>query len=263
MTWRAEIVDGTVIRSQGSTDSTPLWLIHGFGESSRCFVPLFSMSQASRFQLLAPDWPGAGLTPPDPNVRSLDALAEWLARTIARRTPEGLIGIVAHSVGSIVAMRAASKLAGRIAGLVSIEGNLTGGDAYLSGVAETFDDPIRFRDALRRRMLAEAEHAWDEESYLSYYASLTFADPDLLWHIGREVKQQSDRFGEEYRALPFPTLYFWSRTSTSRTTQETLAANEIPNAEYSGGHWPMVEKPHETANVIDRFFYGVAERLST
>jgi pimeloyl-ACP methyl ester carboxylesterase len=61
--WTTEVIAGAVLRRAGKARGPALWLVHGFGESSLSFVPLFATNLPSTFELLAPDWPGAGLTP--------------------------------------------------------------------------------------------------------------------------------------------------------------------------------------------------------
>jgi len=63
-----------------------------------------------------------------------------------------------------------------------------------------------------------------------------------------------DSLGEEYRALPMRSLYYWSPDSTPTASQEYLGSHAIPNVAFSGGHWPMVESPEETAEQIAAFF---------
>jgi predicted alpha/beta hydrolase family esterase len=52
-----------------------------------------------------------------------------------------------HSLGAAIAVRAAHRLATRVAGVFSIEGNLTQADAYFSGAACRFDDPDLCKEA--------------------------------------------------------------------------------------------------------------------
>jgi len=256
--WRTEVVGDTVIRIAGTPFAPALWLVHALGESSLSFVPLFSTRLSSAFELLAPDLPGAGLTAADPQLEDLDAAAESLARTIAERTASRPIGLVGHSLGAVIAAKAVRKLAAGVVGFFSIEGNLTEEDAYLSGEAVRFEAPEDFRDYLLRqvRTMAETAVPGRGQALWRYYASVTFAAPETLWRIGRSAKSASagDALGEEYRALTIPTLYYWSPDSTPVATQEYLRRHGIRNVAFSGGHWAMVERPHETAEQIGTFF---------
>ena len=256
--WRTEVVADMVIRKAGSPLAPSLWLVHALGESSLSFVPLFSTNLSSAFELTAPDLPGAGLTPPDPLVDGLDAAANSLARAIAQQTASRPLGLVGHSLGAAIAVRAARQLATKVVGFFSIEGNLTEADAYLSGRAVQFETPDDFRDHLLAhvRAMAEAAAPAQRQALWRYHASLTFAAAETLWNLGRDAKAAGagHALGEEYRTLPIPSLYYWSPDSTPAPTQEYLRRHGIPNLAFSGGHWPMVDAPHETADQIGEFF---------
>ncbi len=243
-------------RRAGKPRGGALWLVHAFGDSSLSFEALLTSNLAYAFELLAPDWPGAGVVPLG-RADDLDGLAEWLRRGIDRYTPAGPIGLVGHSLGVAVAVRAVSRLQ-RAVGVFSIEGNLTTADAYFSGLATAFEAAEEFRDHLLGRVRAMAEGAAParSEALWRYHASLSVAAPETLWKIGRSVGAAS-RFnvlGEEYRALCIPSLYYWSRESTPPETQEYIRRHTLHNVEFAGGHWPMVEQPQETASQIAAFF---------
>jgi uridine phosphorylase len=55
------------------------------------------------------------------------------------------VGLVAHSVASMIAVETVPRLGVPFGGLFSIEGNLTAEDAYLSGRAADFDDADKFK----------------------------------------------------------------------------------------------------------------------
>ena len=243
-------------RRAGRPRGPALWLVHAFGDSSLSFEALLTSNLASAFELLAPDWPGGGVAPAG-RVDDLDGLADWLTRGIDRYTPGGPIGLVGHSLGAAVAVRAVSRLQ-RVVGVFSIEGNLTTADAYFSGLATAFEAPEEFRNHLLARVRAMAEGATPglSEALWRYHASLSLAAPETLWKIGRCAGAASrlNALGEEYQALCVPSLYYWSRESTPPETQEYIRRHTLHNVEFTGGHWPMVEQPQETASQIAAFF---------
>ncbi len=61
-------------------------------------------------------WPGFGDAPPDPMIRSLDDLAQWLLA----RLPAGPLDVVAQSMGGVLAMRVAIEHPDRIRRLVLV-----------------------------------------------------------------------------------------------------------------------------------------------
>jgi pimeloyl-ACP methyl ester carboxylesterase len=257
MTGIVEPLEAGDPRRAGSAGGPTLWLVHALGDSSRAFSSLLTSSLSSRFELLAPDWPGAAAAPLEPHVADLEGLGAWFARTIEHHTPAVPVGLVGHSLGAAVAVKAARQLR-NVAGVFSIEGNLTEADAYLSGLAATFEVPEGYRNHLlgRVRAMAEAAGSTRGEALWRYHESLTAAAPEMLWRIGRSAAAASrgDALGDEYRALSVPTLYYWSRETTPPATQDYIRRHTCPNVEFVGDHWPMIEQPHETANQVASFF---------
>jgi len=244
-------------RRAGRLGGPALWLVHALGDSSRAFASLLTNSLSTSFDLLAPDWPGAGEVPFEPRVADLDGLADWLARAVDGNTPNGPVGLVGHSLGAAVAVRAVSRLR-RVVGVFSIEGNLTASDAYLSGLATAFDTPQEYRDHVLGRVssMARGSDSGRSEALWRYHANLILATPQALWRIGRSAAAASrmDALGDEYQALSVPSLYYWSRETTPPETQDYIRRHALRNVEFAGGHWPMVERPRETANEVAAFF---------
>jgi pimeloyl-ACP methyl ester carboxylesterase len=255
---RIELVEQTLMREQGGRPA--LWLIHGFGESGLSLRPFFTTPLAKSFGLFVPDLPGFGASPPLQGVTSIDRLADVVTDLIGRRTPEGPLGLVGHSLGSAVAVRVAQRLGARVVGLLSLEGNLTEADAYFSGRAALFDEPEPFKAALEQHVWGLAQ---ENQTFRRYFANLALSDPRALWQLGLDVARSSrgHALGEEYRKLSCPSLYCWSASSASEVTQRYLRKHRIAEQRYEGaGHWPMVESPLAIAAVIADFFRG---RLSS
>lgn len=145
MTGDAKSATARAPRRAGRLGGPALWLVHALGDSSRAFAALLTSNLFTSFELLAPDWPGAGEAPFEPHFVDLDSLADWLARAVDGHTPNDPVGLVGHSLGAAVAVRAVSRLR-RVVGVFSIEGNLTAADAYLSGLATAFETPQEYRD---------------------------------------------------------------------------------------------------------------------
>jgi pimeloyl-ACP methyl ester carboxylesterase len=246
--WRSSTPDG------GSVGRPTLWFVHALGDSSEAFEPLFGTELAREYELVAPDWPAKIGSRP---IGDLGELAAWLVGEIGHHSPVGPVGLVGHSLGAAIAVRAAHGL-GRVAGLFSIEGNLTAADAYLSGLAAQFDAPEEYRQHLLARIKASAGTAPPRRraGLLRYHASLSSAAAESLWRIGRAAKvaSQNDALGMEYEALMVPRLYYWSTDNTPAETQAFIAQRRLETVEFTGGHWPMVERPASTARRLHQFF---------
>jgi pimeloyl-ACP methyl ester carboxylesterase len=222
------------------------------------FAPLFATRLATRFKLWAPDLPGAGAATAEPGALELDGVADWLVRTIGHASDDGPFGLVGHSLGAAIAVRAVRRLGARVVGVFSIEGNLTEEDAYFSGLAAGFEDPELYKQELLARVAALAGQSADDSihSLARYHANLKRASAEALWCLGRSAKAASraGALGAEYRALPVPSLYYWSPQNTPSPTQAYLREHGVRNAAFEGGHWPMIEQPEETARQIAGFF---------
>lgn len=244
------------MRGWKSSGRPVIWFVHALGDASDVFDGLLGSSLQHTFDLAAPDWPGADGVAAQA-VDDLDGLADWLVASVDRHTPGVPVGLVGHSLGAAVAVRAVGKL-DRVVGVFSIEGNLTAADAYFSGLAMKFEIPSDFHEYVlaRVRDLAESGQSSRHDALRRYHARLSRADPETLWKIGRSAKAASheDALGNEYRALPVPTLYCWSAENTPPETQVYLRKHRLPDVVFTGGHWPMVEQPEETARHISAFF---------
>jgi pimeloyl-ACP methyl ester carboxylesterase len=237
----------------------PLWLIHAYGDCGRSYMALFDRDPLREFTLIVPDLPGFGGSLPRRHHASLDGMADVLAALIERRVPSGPIGLVGHSLGSAVAVRAAQRIEGRVCAMFSIEGNLTESDGYFSGSADESEVPEEFQRRLAKLIWARAT----SRELRRYGGSVLSADAETLWWLSRDSKQaaRGDALGAEYRSLACPSLYYWSAASTPEVTQDYLHEHCIRQEMYSGGHWPMLEDPDQTASAIGKFFreaFGLA-----
>lgn len=126
------LINGLFVRMTGPPAGPTLILLHAFADSSQAFIPLFAMPLADRFRLVAVDLAGFGASPPSDNVHTIAEHAEAVAALVASLPTRGPVGLVAHSVTSMIAVEAVPRLSTPFAGLFSIEGNLTAQDAYFS-----------------------------------------------------------------------------------------------------------------------------------
>ena len=247
------LINGLFVRMAGPPGGRTLILLHAFADSSLAFAPLFATPLADRFRLVAPDLAGFGASPPRQNVRTIADHAEAVAALVASLPMPGPVGLVAHSVASMIAVEAVPSLGVRFAGLFSIEGNLTAEDAYLSGRAADFDDADKFKQHF-------VDHIWTmaqtHPAMRRYFAMAVVADPAAMWQLGCDARHRSagDDPGQAYRRVQ-PSLYYWSRASTPETTARWIAQSDLKRRQFTNAsHWPMVDRPEETAEAIAEFF---------
>ena len=250
------LANGLFTRSAGPPAGRTLLFIHAFADCGLAFAPLFDTPLAERFRLIVMDLAGFGASPRQDDVLTIAQHADMIV-AIARSLPApGPIGLVAHSVGSMIAVEAAPRLGKLFGGLFSIEGNLTAADAYFSGRAADFDDAGLFK----RRFLDDLwSMAQAESSLRRFFATAVLADPIALWRLGRDARRMSigDAPGQAYRRIR-PSLYYWSPANTAETTRRWIAESDLDQQQFTNaGHWPTLDQPNETARVIAAFFDSI------
>ena len=93
----------------------PLVFLPGAGGLASFWAPIAArLDDLGPAQLLG--WPGFGEVPPEPSVRSLDDLFDWLAA----RLPAGRSHVIAQSMGGVLAARLAIERPERVARLVLV-----------------------------------------------------------------------------------------------------------------------------------------------
>jgi len=249
-----EVRDGVFLRHGGGGDAPVLWCVHGYGESGLSFEPLTATPLCDAFRLVIPDLPGFGVSSVGPEAGTLDGQARRLAALIRAVTPEQPVGLIGHSLGASIAALAVEELKDQVAGLFAIEGNLTAAGGYFTGRAAKAKDAAGYK----RTFLSDVGmRAARDVALRRYLASVTFADDETFWLLGRDAtaRAENDGLGELYRRILCPTLYFWGRRTTMKEDRDYLAAHDLPNRVYTkAGHWPMIDIPDATGRAIAGFF---------
>lgn len=222
----------------GDETRPAMLLIAGFGDNASLFDALFGTALDHEFRLIPLNLPGFG-APRLEQDTTLEALADTVAEA-ARKT--GARVIMAHSVASIIASLAARLPDCPLDTIVSLEGNITAEDAYFSGTAVNYDDPLAFRAAFLARLDGMAATS---SVVARYRDNVAKADPLALWHLGRDAgdfsaKQVPGDVLRETRQVcylfnppncPQPTLDWLARTP--------MVQSLLPDT----SHWPSVDQP--------------------
>src|SRR5690349_16900015 len=144
---------GTRLRYAVGGDGPPLVLVHGLGgtiENWRALAPPL----AARHRVLVPDLPGHGRSAPLPQARHLDALAEAVLG-IADAEEIGPAVWVGHSLGGVVALRAAALRPDAVRGLVLAAAAGIGSASRAAHATLTVLGIVR-----PGRLIAPFRHAW-------------------------------------------------------------------------------------------------------
>jgi pimeloyl-ACP methyl ester carboxylesterase len=220
-------------------------LVAGFGDNRSVFAPLLQTKLADAYNLAAIDLPGFG-APPLAGRTTLEGLAEVVdarARQLGART------VLAHSVASIIASLAALRTGCPIDTIFSLEGNLTAGDAYFSGMAAAFDNAEEFRNEFLAR-LAELQRT--DPNIERYRAAVECSDTQALWELGVDAHALSaaQAPGDILRRTQH-VVYFYnpenmSASSVAWLEQSNLKSVPLPKA----SHWTCFDQPELLGELI-------------
>ncbi len=166
---------GTRLRYAVGGDGSPLVLVHGLGgtiENWRAIAPPL----AARHRVVVPDLPGHGRSALLPEARDVDALAEAVLAQIDAEAIRGAVWI-GHSLGGVVALRAAALRPETARGLV------LAASAGIGSTSRSAQVTLAVLGAARPgKLIAPHRHAW-ARSRLGRRAAFGWwgvADPDGL-----------------------------------------------------------------------------------
>lgn len=230
-----------------------VWFHPAFGDSTAGFRHAFESRLAKHARIFVFDPPGHGASPPRSKGLTLaDGVRVWSA-LISHYSRSRRVVLVGHSMAGMIASDTAATLQRKPPILVvGVETNLTRSDAYFTGLAAQFDDPMAFY----RSLLSKIRHRGRrDESFARFAASLTHADPMTLWTLGRSVFKSRDP-GFAFRRLRCGKIYYWDSTRASKLTREYVAQYRLPNRRLDHlGHWPMISAP-------ERFYAAIEEDIA-
>jgi pimeloyl-ACP methyl ester carboxylesterase len=245
-------------RSQAARARADIWFLPALGESSLCFREAFESKLGVSHNLFAVDVPGFGVSPPNPRAQDVPGVAQVLLEQIGSYSSTRPVVLVAHSMMSLVAQYLVLSQQLEVDWLISVEGNLTRDDTFLSGLAVNYPDPHSFYTAFIGKILAllgqdRALRCHGEQALHRYYASVRFADPQTMWLLGQSgfAETGEELGGRGFLELSVKKLYVWDEASTSVRSKQFIQGNEVPNRVLSGlGHWPMVKRPETFYNIL-------------
>ena len=273
---RAEI-DGTGIfyREAGLALAPTILLLHGFPSSSREFDTLIPLL-ATRYHVIAPDYPGFGLSDaPSPNAYpyTFDHLAQSMDKLLEElKIPR--YAMYLHDYGAPVGFRMILAHPDRLSALIVQNGNVyqAGLGSKWTKIAEFWKDPkahpevlnafLSF-DATRDRHIAGTMHPerYNPDTWIGEYAGLSRPGQreiqgDLLYDYRTNVALYP-KWQAWLREHQPPTLVVWGEHDPSFIAPGAEAfLQDLPNAEIhllDAGHFALDEKTDEIAALILQF----------
>ncbi|MER5281024.1 alpha/beta hydrolase [Streptomyces sp. NPDC002809] len=245
---------GRIVRGTGPG----LLLAHGAGGGIDAnFGPILA-SLAAHHTVVGPDYPGTGRTPRAEAPLALDALADALVATAVEENVD-TFAIAGYSLGSPIAVRAATRHPDRVTGLVLTAGFAHPNPRFLLA-ARLWRDLLRSGDLERLAafisligLSAPALDAIGQDDLDTALKATTTTIPSgTIEHLDLLIDHVDIR--EDLAAVTVPTLVI-STTLDQLVTpyHHRQLADTIPGAKYaelSTGHLPFVERPEEWAALL-------------
>jgi pimeloyl-ACP methyl ester carboxylesterase len=273
-TYHRAQVDGVGIfyREAGSRNAPTIVLLHGFPSSSREFDTLIPLL-ATRYHLIAPDYPGFGQSDaPSPSAYAytFDHIAETMSDLLTGLKIDSYT-LYIHDYGAPVGLRMMLAHPERLHALISQNGNVyqEGLGPKWAKIAQYWADPKAHPDvvdaflsfqATEQRHIAGTSHperynpdTWtDEFAHLSKPGQREIQSA-LLYDYRTNVAAYP-KWQEWLRAHQPPTLVAWGANDPSFIAAGATAfKRDLPDAEIhllDAGHFALDEQTDETARLI-------------
>jgi pimeloyl-ACP methyl ester carboxylesterase len=262
-------------REAGPKDAPTIVLLHGFPSSSREFDSLIPLL-ATRYHLIAPDFPGFGQSD-DPPPSSYAYTFDNLAKTINGLLEQLKINEYAfylHDYGGPVGFRIVLAHPQRLQSLIIQNANVykEGLGAKWAGITQYWVDPKAHRDvfdAFVSRAATEQRHTLGT-SHRDRYNPDTWTDESAhLSRPGRREIQADLLYDYQTNVVAYPvwqawlrehkppTLVVWGRNDPSFISAGAeVFKRDLPDAEIhlvNAGHFALDEKNDEIASLILAF----------
>jgi pimeloyl-ACP methyl ester carboxylesterase len=251
-----------------------VWLfVHGLGSSAACWEPVLRYAPAE-VGLLSPDLPGFGASPSG-SLSPLEAATEMIAELLDQHVRETRVTVVAHSVGTIVALRALQNVPhANLERIVLVAGTLLNASRAAASARAALADPrltamvgihvtggivplsASRADLLARHRLLRSAFLWPflaaprEVGHRDLMAVLPhpggFQSAKAIWSA-RNV-----RLAELMAQTAVPTRMVHGLEDRLIGSEEVRAACDLLHPDRvveldRCGHWPHIERPEETA----------------
>ncbi len=251
-----------------------LVLIHGFGDTSHMWTPLFD-EFAADYTIIAPDMRGLG--------ESSRPAAGYDKKTIANDIHElvkslgyGKIDLVGHDIGLMVAYSYAAQYPDEVEKLALLEAPIPGiGDiwqkVYTTPALWHFHfvfSPVAL-DLVKGRERLFLEHFWqtlspqpetfseaDRQLYARSYAQdgVMRAAFEMFKAFDTQDAADNRKFASTKLPMPVLTIEGDKAMGGALEVQAKLAANNVTSITFSDtGHWLMEQRPDETKAALKKF----------
>jgi pimeloyl-ACP methyl ester carboxylesterase len=260
---------------KAGTGKKPLVLIHGFGETSRMWIPLFE-EFGKDYTMIAPDIRGLGDSS-RPAVGYDKKTAAVDIRELVKSLGYQRIDLAGHDIGLMVAYAYAAQYPSEVEKLALLEAPIPGIGAvweqiYTNPLLWHFhfvNSPIAL-DLVKGRERTFLEHFWqtlsanpkafsetERQAYARSYAQegAMKAAFEYFKAFNKQDAEDNRRFAAN--KLPMPVLVVAGDKSMGDALeiQAKLVADNVTAIKFADtGHWLMEERPVETKAALKKFF---------
>lgn len=277
VTYREAAIDGVKIfyRDAGSKDAPVIVLLHGYPSSSRMWDPLIPLL-ADRYRLIAPDYPGFGLSDtPSPSryAYTFDHLAQTMSALLGQLGIERYV-LFMQDYGGPVGFRIAEASPEKVLAMVVQNAN-----AYREGlgpkwakIAEYWADPCAHADQVDAFMSlegAKARHVGLSPHPDRYNPELWTDEFAMLSRPGQREIQSALLYDYRTNIAAYPRwqtwlrdhrpplLVVWGRYDIAFVEAGAIAfRRDVPDAEIhllNAGHFALDESASEIASLTREF----------
>ena len=263
---------GILYREAGPKDAPTIVLLHGFPSSSRQFDTLIPLL-ATRYRLIAPDFPGFGHSdapPPSKYAYTFDHLAKTIDDLLGALKLDRYT-LYLHDYGAPVCLRIMMRHPERLHALIIQNGNIyrDGLGSKWGKIAEYWANPkahpeivnaFLSLDATEQRHTAGTSHPerYNPDTWTDEYAHLSKPgqreiQAELLYDYRTNVSSYPtwQAWLRDHRP---PTLVAWGANDPSFTALGAQAfQRDLPDAEIhllDAGHFALDEKTDQIAGLI-------------
>lgn len=260
---------------KAGTGKTPLVLLHGFGDTSRMWIPLFE-ELGRDYTVIAPDLRGLGDSS-RPSSGYDKKTAAVNIHELVKSLGYERIDLVGHDIGLMVAYAYAVQYPNEVEKLALLEAPIPGiGDVR----EKIYNDPRLWHfhfvdsqmslDLVKGRERIFLTHFWDEmsanpkafsESERQMYAKAYGQEGamraafEYFKAFDRQDAEDNRKFAT--RKLPMPVLVITGDKSMGDVleVQAKMVADHVTAIKLNDtGHWLMEERPAETKAALKKFF---------
>jgi pimeloyl-ACP methyl ester carboxylesterase len=266
---------GVFYREAGPKDAPTIVLLHGFPSSSRMYETLIPLL-ATRYHLIAPDYPGFGQSdalPPSQYTYTFDHLAET-TNALLEQLKISRYSLYLQDYGAPVGYRIMLAHPERVQAVVIQNGNAyeEGLGAKWRGIAQYWADPKAHPEVpavFSSLEAARVRHAggspnperYNPEAWLEEYAFMSRSgEPEILEPLLYDYRTNVAAYPAWQawlRQHKPPTLVVWGRYDSSFISPGAEAyKRDVPNAEIhllDAGHFALDERVDEIAALMLEF----------